>query len=59
MQEKEINEDITVQKIDKHGIFNPSLVPMLADNKFAEAIFAGLAEMLEHSNPSLLEQVIG
>ncbi|HCJ3992924.1 TPA: hypothetical protein NR130_001744, partial [Listeria monocytogenes] len=44
---------------DKHGIFNPSLVPMLADNKFAEAIFAGLAEMLEHSNPSLLEQVIG
>ncbi len=32
---------------------------MLADNKFAEAIFAGLAEMLEHSNPSLLEQVIG
>ncbi|EAF8240821.1 hypothetical protein B7774_02215 [Listeria monocytogenes] len=59
MQEKEINEDVTVRKIDKHGTFNPSLVPMLADNKFAEAIFAGLAEMLEHSNPSLLEQVIG
>ncbi|MBF2536858.1 hypothetical protein [Listeria marthii] len=59
MQEKEINEELKVRKVDKEGTFNPSLVPMLADNKFAEALFVGLAELLEHSNPSLLEQVLG
>lgn len=59
MQEKEVNEEIEVRKIDKHGIFNPSEVPMLAENAFATELFAGLADKLEHSNPSLLEQIIG
>ncbi|MBC1805770.1 hypothetical protein HCJ40_01880 [Listeria sp. FSL L7-0993] len=59
MQEKEINEEFKIRKVEKEGTFNPSLVPMLAENKFAEDLFAGLAEMLEHSNPSLLEQVLG
>ncbi|EAE2482741.1 hypothetical protein [Listeria innocua] len=59
MQEKEVNEEIEVRKIDKHDIFNPSEVPMLAENAFATELFAGLADKLEHSNPSLLEQIIG
>ncbi|MBC6147412.1 hypothetical protein HCA24_00770 [Listeria innocua] len=59
MQEKEVNEEIEVRKIDKHGIFNPSEVPMLAENAFATELFSGLADKLEHSNPSLLEQIIG
>ncbi|MBM5708802.1 hypothetical protein [Listeria innocua] len=59
MQEKEVNEEIEVRKIDKHDIFNPSEVPMLAENAFAMELFAGLADKLEHSNPSLLEQIIG
>ncbi|HDA9681668.1 TPA: hypothetical protein O5674_001018 [Listeria innocua] len=59
MQEKEVNEEIEVRKIDKHGIFNPTEVPMLAENAFATELFAGLADKLEHSNPSLLEQIIG
>ncbi|ECL7865305.1 hypothetical protein F6V23_08875 [Listeria innocua] len=59
MQEKEVNEEIEVRKIDKHGIFNPIEVPMLAENAFATELFAGLADKLEHSNPSLLEQIIG
>lgn len=59
MQEKEIDEEMEVRKIAKTGIFNPSNVPMLAENEFAQALFAGLAEKLEHTNPSLLEQVLG
>ncbi|EAF5656862.1 hypothetical protein [Listeria innocua] len=59
MQEKEVNEEIEVRKVDKHGIFNPSEEPMLAENAFATELFAGLADKLEHSNPSLLEQIIG
>ncbi|MBF2367424.1 hypothetical protein [Listeria welshimeri] len=59
MQEKEIDEEIEVRKINKHGIFNPKKVPMLADNMFASELFTGLADKLEHSNPSLFEQVIG
>lgn len=59
MQEKEIDEEVEVRKIAKTGIFNPSKVPMLAENEFAQALFAGLAEKLEHTNPSLLEQVLG
>ncbi|HCJ4457247.1 TPA: hypothetical protein NR418_000791 [Listeria innocua] len=59
MQEKEVNEEIEVRKIDKHDIFNPSEVPMLAENAFATELFADLADKLEHSNPSLLEQIIG
>ncbi|EFR94094.1 hypothetical protein MXK52_05090 [Listeria innocua] len=59
MQEKEVNEEIEVRKVDKHGIFNPSEVPMLAENAFATELFSGLADKLEHSNPSLLEQIIG
>ncbi|EKP0328144.1 hypothetical protein P0D27_000425 [Listeria innocua] len=59
MQEKEVNEEIEVRKIDKHGIFNPTEVPMLAENAFATELFSGLADKLEHSNPSLLEQIIG
>lgn len=59
MQEKEVDEEIQVRKIAKTGFFNPTTVPMLAENDFAQAIFAGLTEELENSNPSLLEQVLG
>ncbi|MBC1374358.1 hypothetical protein HCB45_08080 [Listeria sp. FSL L7-0091] len=59
MQEKEVNEEIEVRKIEKTGTFNPSEVPMLAENTFAMELFSGLTDKLEHSNPSLLEQIIG
>lgn len=59
MQEKEINEAVEVRKMEKKAFFNPSEIPMLADNEFAQALFAGIAEELENSNPSLLEQVLG
>ncbi|EUJ24783.1 hypothetical protein PGRAN_02780 [Listeria grandensis FSL F6-0971] len=58
LQEKKVNVVFLVKKLGLEESFNPSKVPLLSRNTFMEELMEKLTKRWEHTNPSLLEQVL-